>query len=97
MTDALLDTALWHIWWAWVAAGFGLAILEIVAPGFIFLGFAIGAVLVGLILATGLTLSLPWALVVFAVVSLVAWLALRQVFGVRKGQKKVWTRDINED
>ena len=30
-------------WWAWVILGFALGVLEIMVPGFIFLGFAIGA------------------------------------------------------
>jgi len=87
----------WEIWWGWFAAGIALAILEVIVPGFIFLGFAIGALVVGLVLATGLVLTLAWALVVFAIASLAAWVALRQAFGIRKGQKKVWHHDINED
>jgi len=97
MTDVLTQTALWHIWWAWIAFGIVLGILEIIVPGFIFLGFAIGAVAVGLIVAQWGALSLPWALLIFAVASVGAWLLLRQIFGVRAGQKKVWDRDINED
>ena len=31
-------------WWAWVILGFALGVLEIIVPGFIFLGFAIGAI-----------------------------------------------------
>lgn len=88
---------IWEIWWAWVAAGIGLAILEVLAPGFVFVGFAIGAVVVGVLVALGFALTLAWLLVVFAVVSVVAWLALRQVFGVRRGQRTTFDRDINED
>jgi len=88
---------IWEIWWAWVAAGLGLAILELLAPGFIFVGFAIGAVAVGILVALGVVLSLPWALVIFAVVSVLAWIVLRQAFGVREGQRKTFRRDINED
>ena len=92
----------WDVWWVWVAGGIVLAILEVFAPGFILLGFAIGAVVVGILLAVGgsvaawLTGSLPMMLLVFAVVSLVAWLVLRRLEGVRKGQKKLWDTDINE-
>ena len=39
---------LWQVWWVWVAGGFLLGVLEVLAPGFIFLGFALGAVLVAL-------------------------------------------------
>ena len=92
----------WDVWWVWVAAGLVLAILEVFAPGFILLGFAVGAVVVGIVLAIGgsvaasLSSSLALMLLVFAVVSLVAWLVLRRVVGVREGQKKLWDTDINE-
>jgi len=33
---------------------------------------------------------------IFAVLSLVAWLILRRVVGVTKSQVKVWKDDINE-
>ncbi len=88
---------MWNEWWIWVAAGIGLGILEVMIPGFIFLGFAIGAVVVGVLLAIGVALSLPMLLVVFAVVSLVAWLVLRKVVGLRRGQVKRVHHDINED
>jgi inner membrane protein len=89
---------IWQLWWVWAAGGLVLAILEVFAPGYFFLGFAAGAVLVGLGLATGLLGgSLPVMALVFAVVSLVAWLVVRRLVGVRKGQTKVWDRDINEN
>jgi hypothetical protein len=34
---------------------------------------------------------------IFAVVSMAAWYAMRVLFGVRKGQVKVWDKDINDD
>ena len=43
-------TSLVGTWWAWVVLGFALGVLEILAPGYIFLGFAIGAVLTGAVL-----------------------------------------------
>lgn len=85
------------LWWAWLAAGVVLLALEMLAPGFIFLGFAIGALLVGLLLLAGLALAVSWLLLLFAVFSLIAWAVLRKVSGVRKGQVKHWDRDINED
>jgi hypothetical protein len=48
-------------------------------------------------LAFGFVLTLAWSLVVFAAISAVAWVVLRQVFGVRKGQLKTFEHDINED
>lgn len=87
----------WAEWWVWMIAGAVLAILEVAVPGFILLGFAVGAALTGLLLWLGLLgESLAMLLLVFAISSLVAWLALRRVVGVRHGQVKVWDRDIND-
>jgi membrane protein implicated in regulation of membrane protease activity len=94
----MLDSALWSAWWVWIAAGLVLAILEMVLPGFIFLGFAIGAVIMGLLLATGLLpLTAPWVLVGFAALSLVAYLALRSRLRSGRGEMKIITRDINDN
>ncbi len=89
---------MWGLWWVWVVAGFALGVLEIIVPGFIFLGFAIGAVAVGVCLGLGLLGSnVPLLLLVFAVASVVAWFVLRQTMGVRQGQVKVWDKDINDN
>jgi membrane protein implicated in regulation of membrane protease activity len=89
---------MWNVWWVWMVAGLVLGILEILAPGFIFLGFAIGAVLTGLLLLIGLLGgSVPVLLVVFAVLSLAAWFLLRRSMGVQKHQVKIWTKDINDN
>ena len=88
---------LWVVWWFWAASALGLAILEMLAPGYIFLGFAIGSAAVSALLYAGVSVSLPWLLVICAAVALVSWLVLRQVFGIRKGQVKVIRHDINED
>lgn len=93
----------WDLWWVWVAGGILLAILEVFAPGFFFLGFAAGAAVVGILLALGgsigatLSASISLTVLVFAVASLIAWLVLRRMEGVRKGQKKLWDEDINEN
>jgi len=91
---------IWAIWWVWIIAALLLATLEVVAPAQIFLGFAVGALGVGLALwggLLGLASSLPLTVLVFAVLSLAAWIAIRRMVGVRKGQVKVWEKDINED
>ncbi len=88
---------LWQEWWVWVVAGVGLGVLEILAPAFVLLGFSIGALLVGLLIAMGvLGTSLPIMVLVFAVISLLSWIVLRKIFGLRKGQVKVWHEDIND-
>ena len=89
---------MWTLWWVWIVAGFSLGVLEVLVPGFIFLGFAIGAVLTGGLVGLGvLGESLPALVLVFAVVSVLAWLALRATMGVRKGQVKMWHKDINDN
>ena len=88
------------LWWVWMAGALLLAILEVVAPVQIFLGFAVGAIGVGLGLLIGipgLASSFPMMMLVFALVSLASWLVLRQVLGIRKGQVKHFEHDINED
>lgn len=89
-------------YWVWLVAALVLASLEVLVPGYILLGFAIGAGATGGLIwllgpDAGLTQSVPLMLLSFAVLSLIAWLALRQVLGVRKGQVKTFDHDINED
>ena len=92
MTDPI-----WSIWWLWAAAALLLAIVEVLAPGFVFLGFAIGAAAVSLILFnTGLSLGLPMLLLIFAALSLLVWLVLRRVFARPQGQVKTFDHDIND-
>ena len=93
----------WSAYWVWFAAAIVLAILEILAPGYILLGFALAAGIVGVGLWIGgglgafLAGSLPVTLVIFAVISVLLWLVLRRVFGPRGGSVKVWDTDINEN
>ncbi|MCV6591810.1 MAG: hypothetical protein OIF48_02580 [Silicimonas sp.] len=90
----------WSLWWVWIIGAVVLAVLEVLAPTQIFLGFAIGAAGVGLGLLAGipgLAGSLPALGITFAVLSLIAWLVLRPLMGVRKGQVKHFEHDINED
>lgn len=93
---------IWSDWWLWGAAALVLGCLEMLLPGFILLGFAIGAGVVALLLlvggpvAVGLSGSLPLTLVVFAVLSLLGWMALRRFVGVRDGQVKTFDHDVND-
>jgi membrane protein implicated in regulation of membrane protease activity len=94
---------MWTLWWVWMVGALALAFLEVLISGWIFLGFAVGAAVTGLLFAVGgpigglLSGSLPFTLVVFAVLSLIAWIVLRRAVGVREGQVKVWDKDINEN
>ena len=87
-----------HAWWVWLGAGLVLGILEVIVPGYIFLGFALGAALMGASLWFGFLtgLGLPAMLVLFALISLAAFIVLRAALGVRHGQVKHWDRDIND-
>ncbi|KIC20893.1 NfeD family protein [Leisingera sp. ANG-Vp] len=92
-----METQIWTLWWVWCAAALALAILEVLAPGFIFLGFAIGAAAVGLLLlTTGAAWGLPLLLLIFAGISLAAWLLLKRFFALPKGQVKRFNHDIND-
>ncbi|MGO4917250.1 NfeD family protein [Pseudogemmobacter sp. W21_MBD1_M6] len=87
---------MWSLWWVWMVAGIGLAILEVIAPAFVLLGFSIGALAIGLMQLVGLVFDLPLTLVIFAIISLGCWLALRKIFGVRHGNPKIWHKDVND-
>ncbi|WP_211642934.1 hypothetical protein [Loktanella sp. SALINAS62] len=87
---------LWSIWWVWMSAALALATLEVMVPGYIFLGFAAGAAVTGVILLVADIASLPVVLVIFAVLSGVAYLGARRVFGIPGNKPKVWDRDIND-
>ena len=85
------------IWWVWLAAALGLAVLEVLLPGFIFLGFAIGAVIMTAIVALFPTaMSAPVAMAVFTGLSLVSWIVLRVAFRRQSSGARRVTHDIND-
>ena len=59
-------------WWLWFVAAFGLGIIEVLAPGYIFLGFALAAAVKGLLALMGVHLSLPAAVAAMALLALAA-------------------------
>ncbi|MFY0309185.1 NfeD family protein [Leisingera sp. D0M16] len=92
-----MDGGIWTLWWVWGAAALVLGILEILVPGFVFLGFAIGAAAVALLLlVSGGSWGLPLLLLIFAGLSLAAWLLLKRLFALPKGQVKTFDHDIND-
>lgn len=89
---------MWAIWWVWIVAGVALGGLEVILSGYIFLGFALGAVLIGGLLAIGLLGgNLAGLMLVFALASLAGWFILRRLFGPAGGTVKIWHRDINDN
>ena len=90
-----MDVAV-NIWWAWLAAALALGILEVLAPGFIFLGFAVGAVVMAVVVAIMPALSVPVALAVFAGLSLISWIVLRIAFKSQSSGARRVRNDIND-
>jgi inner membrane protein len=87
---------LWAEWWVWMSGALVLATLEVLIPGYIFLGFAIGAGVLALLILLGLSAQgFALTMAIFAVLSLLAYLVMRRFFRLRSGQVKVWDRDIN--
>ncbi len=85
-------------WWVWISAALLLGILEVMIPAYFFLGFAIGALLLGLAAAIGAIPSSSAAIIaLFSVLSLLAYIGLRLSFRLHRGDVKVWDRDINDD
>jgi inner membrane protein len=87
--------------WLWLAAAAVLAIVEAVLPGYLLLGFGIGAAAVGVALFpfADLARALPYApatlLAVWSAISLIAWFALTAVFG-RRARRRRGGRDVND-
>ena len=84
---------IWMVWWFWAATALVLGILEVLAPGFIFLGFALGAVGLAALIWLGFATSLPWLLVIGAGLSLAAWFGLRAIFGAPGHKSRTYSRD----
>ena len=90
-------TAYLTLWWVWLCIALAVGILEVLAPGFIFLGFAIGAlVMAGVVTVFSLT-NAAAILALFAILSLVAWLALKAGFRRQSSGARIVTRDINDN
>ncbi|MDB2407654.1 hypothetical protein N9W17_03890 [Jannaschia sp.] len=92
-------------WWVWALAAALLGIVEMLAPSYLALGFAIGAGLIATGLLTGVLgavvglaggYGLGALLVIFAALSLIAWLGLRRVFGPPGGDVQTFDEDVND-
>ncbi|MDH5432537.1 MAG: NfeD family protein [Gammaproteobacteria bacterium] len=73
-------------YWHWIAIGIVLFILEMLAPGAIFMWFGFGAVAVGVLLVLMPTMGIEWQIFIFAVLS------FGSVFGW-----KYWRKNSPED
>ena len=86
----------------WLILSIGLVVLEIFAPGYVFVGLAGGAsvcTFATFIFGNALR-DAPAGegiiLVLFAAFALLHWYGLRKLLGVRQGQSKTFDHDINE-
>ncbi len=85
------------IWWAWLAFALVLAVIEVLAPGFIFLGFALGAlVMAGIVGLIDPALTTAMMLALFAGLSLLAWIVLRVAFRKQSSGARHVYHDIND-
>jgi membrane protein implicated in regulation of membrane protease activity len=91
-----MEAALWQLWWIWAAAALVLAMLEILVPGFVFLGFACGAAAVAIVVLLPVDPGLAALLALFAGLSLLAWIAMRRLFLKKDDQTRVIDEDINK-
>jgi membrane protein implicated in regulation of membrane protease activity len=85
------------LWWFWAAAALVLGIAEVLLPGFIFLGFALGALIMVAIVSILPGLSAAALLAVFAGLSLACWIVLRLAFKRQSSGTRIIDRDINDN
>lgn len=87
----------WTNGWLWITAALALALIELLLPGYIFLGTALALAVTGVLLLFGFSgLGLFGTLIAAAVLSFLCWAVLRRLMGVQKGQVRIWDRDIND-
>ena len=89
--------AIIETWWAWVAFGIIFMLLELMMPSYLFLGFGLGAIVTGITLALGITMSAQYLMLLFAIASLISWILLRQFLKLRKGNVITFDHDINDN
>lgn len=90
-------TSLLHIWWVWLSAALALALIELVVPTSIFLGFALGALAVAGVVAFSAITNTSALLALFAGLSLLAWIVLKLTFKSQSSGARIVERDINEN
>lgn len=95
--DVPLIPFLMLLWWVWVCVALVFALLELMVPASVFLGFSLGALCMALVVALTDITNISALLALFAGLSLVAWIVLKWVFRNQTTAARIVTRDINED
>lgn len=85
------------LWWVWICIALALGVVELLAPGFIFLGFGLGALAMAGVVLVVPGFNVPALLALFAVLSLMGWIILRLVFRRQSSGARVVTKDINDN
>ncbi len=83
-------------WWIWLCLSLVLALIELLVPATVFLGFALGALATAVLVAVLPVSNIPALLAMFALASLIAWLVLRLAFRRQSSGARIVKRDINE-
>jgi membrane protein implicated in regulation of membrane protease activity len=86
-----------HIWWVWLCAALLLALVELMVPASIFLGFALAALVMAAVAGFGIISNTSALLALFAALSLAAWIVLRRMFRHPSSAARIVTRDINDN
>ena len=78
---------IWLNGWLWIAAALILAALELLAPGWVFIGLAAAVGLMGVLMLSDIwSAGLPVTLIVTGILASIVWLILRRVAGRRRGE-----------
>jgi len=85
------------LWWVWICIALALGVVELLAPGFIFLGFGLGAFAMAGVVLVVPGINIPALLALFAVLSLIAWIILRMGFRKQSSGARIVTKDINDN
>ena len=87
----------------WLAFGIVLGILELLLPGFVLLGFGVGAIAVWsvlLVCGPGMfegVAGVAYIGVIWGLLSLIAWTLIRRIPGARADNARVIETDINDN
>ncbi|NOR31858.1 MAG: hypothetical protein GQ539_12295 [Sulfitobacter sp.] len=84
------------LWWVWMSIALILGLIEILLPGNIFLGFALGALAMVPVVLLLPAASTSLLMAIFAGLSLLCWIILRAVFRRQSSGARIVTHDINE-
>lgn len=84
-------------WWVWLCIALAVGILELLVPGFIFLGFALGALAMVAVVSVFSISNVAALLALYAIFSLISWIVLRFAFRNQSSGARIITHDINEN